>query len=319
MRRRDFIAVLGGAVFAWPLAARPQQAMPTVGVVVAGTRKTSTFPEPFLRSMKELGWDEDRNYRVLFLGTEGYNDRYPGLVGELVAQRVNVIIVFGNPGIEAARRATTTIPIVGVADDIVKSGFAVSMAHPGGNTTGVSILARELDVKRLELLHEAVPAAKRIGVLADPRVTNRSQLDEAAHQLNLELVMVDARTREEVAAGLDALEAARLDAVNVLSSPAFFNVRGLVIERLNRARLPAIYEWPEMADEGGLLGYGARLRRVWPKVARLVAKILRRARPEDLPVEQPEKIDLVVNLRTARALGLTIPPSILIRADEAIE
>jgi putative tryptophan/tyrosine transport system substrate-binding protein len=195
------------------------------------------------------------------------------------------------------------------------------MAHPGGNITGVSIFASELNVKRLALLHEAVPAAKRIGVLADPTsITKRPEREQAAHELNLEFVVVNASNPEEVAHGLDALEAAHLDAVKVLASPVFANVRGLVIERLNRARLPTIYELPEMADEGGLLAYGARFQRaIWPKVGRLVAKILRGARPEDLPVEQPERIDLVVNLRTAKALDLTVPSPLLARADEVIE
>jgi putative ABC transport system substrate-binding protein len=146
------------------------------------------FAEPFLSSMKRLGWDEDHGYRVLILGTEGHNDQYPALIGELVAKRVNVIVVFGNPGIDAARRATAATPTVGTTDDLVNSGFAASMTRPGGNITGVSIFGSELDVKRLELLHEAVPAAKRIGVLADP-TGSRGRIEDAGRSLHLELAL----------------------------------------------------------------------------------------------------------------------------------
>jgi putative tryptophan/tyrosine transport system substrate-binding protein len=254
MRRREFIALVGYAAAGIPLDARAQEpAMPVIGVVTgAPTRRDSKFPEPLVRVMGELGFAEGRNCRVLFLWTEGHSEGIPGLVGELVARRVSVIVVTGNPAIEAAQRATTTIPIVGMADDMLTSGFAASMARPGGNFTGVSILSSELDVKRLELLHEAVPTAKRIGLLVDPTtLSTRSQLDEAARKLDLELVVVTARDREEVAHGLDALESAHIDADNVLASPVLTVARELIIERLNRAHLPAIYHFPETAEAGG--------------------------------------------------------------------
>jgi putative ABC transport system substrate-binding protein len=270
--------------------------------------------------MKELGWEEGRNYHMLFVWREPHSDQDPMRVGELIAQGVNVIVVFGNRGIEAALRASTTIPIVGMTDDLVKSGFAVSMTHPGGNLTGVSLLTTALDLKRLELLHEAVPTAKRIGVLADrAMLRSRTQFDEAAHKLSLELVVVDVRNREDLAQGLDALGSAHVDAVNVLASPILNNARGFIIERLNQMRLPAMYEWPETAEEGGLLGYGTRNQLALRQLFGLVAKILRGARPQDLPIEQPAKFDFVVNLKTAKVLGLTIPGSILARADEVIE
>jgi putative ABC transport system substrate-binding protein len=322
MRRRKFIALLGSTATTWPLAVlAQQQPSPTVGVIIAGNRNTSLFPKPFLQSMRQLGWEQDRNYRPIFVGTEGHNEQYPRFVSDLIAEGANVIVVFGNPGIEAARRATASIPIVAVADDLVQSGFAASMARPGGNITGVSIFGRELNVKRLEILHEAVPATKRIGILADPTgIAVQPQLDHVAHDLHLDLFTVSAGSPEEVARALDALEAAHIDAVNVLSSPVLANVRSLIIERLNGGHLPAIYEWPEAAAEGGLLGYGARFQRaIFPKVAVLVDRVLRGAQPKDLPIEQPEKIDLVVNLKTAKSLGLTIPPSLLAQADEVIE
>jgi putative ABC transport system substrate-binding protein len=211
-----------------------------------------------------------------------------------------VIVVLGDPSIKAAQRATTTIPIVGMADDMVKRGYAASLAKPGGNITGVSILASELDVKRLELLHVTLPAAQRIGVLADSTtISTLPQLDAAARSLALDLVVVNVRNREEVPRSLDALEAAHVDGVNVLASALLGSARALIIERLNQMRLPAIYQFPEMAEAGGFLGWGSREQLAFRHVAGLVAKILQGARPEDLPIEQPAKIDLVVNLKTA--------------------
>jgi putative tryptophan/tyrosine transport system substrate-binding protein len=319
MRRREFIALAAVVATAGSPAALAQT-MPTVGVVSSSTASTSTLPAAFRRYLKEFGWEEGRNCRVLFEWTEGHGEKLPGLVGELLAQRASVIVVFGTAAIEAARRATRTTPIVAITNDMVKSGAAASLARPGSNITGVSILASELDMKRLELLHETVPAARRIGVLVDPtQYSTRAQLDDAAHALDLELVEVRARDAEEVPRALDALKSARVDGVILSPSALFQFERRRIIAELNHARLPAIYHWPEMAEDGGLLGYGPRLQVVYRSIVELVAKVLRGARPEDLPIEQPEKLDLVVNLKTARALGIAIPPAILTRADEVIE
>jgi putative ABC transport system substrate-binding protein len=269
--------------------------------------------------MRELGWEEGRNYQVLFQWAEGAVERFPALADKLVSRHVNVIVALGEPPIEAARRATTTIPIVGMADDMVRMGLA-SMSRPGGNATGVNIQASELDVKRLELLHEALPAAKRIGVLADPAIpSTRPQLEEAARKLDLVLVVVDASNVDAVADALDALASANLDAVNVLASPLLSTLRQVIIKQLNQARLPAIYQFPEAAKEGGLLAYGARIEVGFQQVAGLVAKILRGIRAEDLPVEDVDKIDLVVNLKTAKALGIQVPAALLAQADEVVE
>jgi putative ABC transport system substrate-binding protein len=295
--------------------------MPTVGVITSASSQTTQGVPYVAGSMKELGWEEGKNYRLLPRFAEAHIDRIPALVDELVAQRVDVIVVFGDAGIRAAQRATTTIPIVGMGTDMVRTGLAAAMARPGGNLTGVNVLAGELDMKRLEILHEAVPAAKRVGALAlpDPGFDTQPELATAARLLDLELVAVSVRRLEELTRGLDALEVAHVDAVNVLASPRLAAARASIIDRLNRARLPAIYEWPEIAEQGGLLGYGSRLRDGTRQMARLVSKILRGARPEDLPIEQPTKFDLVINLKTATAIGLTIPQSILLRADEVIE
>jgi len=320
MRRRDFLWLLGSALTAEPFAARAQQTMPTVGVLTAASSTTTQFAAPFLRRMKELGWEEGRNYDVLFRYAEGDIGRFPRFADEFVARHVNVIVALGDPAIEAALHATTTGPIVGMAADMVKMGFSASMSRPSGNVTGINVQSGELDVKRLELLHEALPAAKRIGVLADPTApSTRPELAEAALKLDLTLNVVEAPNPDALAGALDALASAHLDAVIVPASPFLSTARQLIIKRLNQARLPAIYEFPEAAKEGGLLAYGPSVQVATQQVAGFVAKILRGALPQDLPVENVAKIELVLSLKTAEALGIEIPASILSRADEVAE
>ena len=318
-RRRLLVA---GAVTFLPGRAAAQQArVPVIGIVRNGTKRgRDRFVASLTQLMQELGWEEGRDFRLVVLYAEEQRDRIPALVGELVSRRVDVMVQFGDTAIRAAQQATRAIPIVGMADDLVGSHLAATIARPGGNTTGVSILARELDVKRLELLHEFVPKARRIGMLVDPTtITTRPQLEKAALTLGIEAVTFQAQTRDEIARALDAMPAARIGAVNVLASPILDAARQLLIERLHRARLPAIYQWPETANDGGFLAYGPRVSLAYRHVAGLVNKILRGAQPADLPIEQPTTFELVINLKTARALGLTIPPSLLQRADQVIE
>jgi ABC-type uncharacterized transport system substrate-binding protein len=322
MRRREFIALLGGAVAAWPLGARAQQGrLPVVGVLRPNRKDVlETFAEPFRRYMKAIGWEEGRNVRFLFVWTEGLSERAPALAGELVAQNVDLIVTFGDPATRAAQRATSAIPIVAMTDDMVGSGLAASLARPGGNTTGVSILASELDVKRLEVLHEFVPQARRVAVLADSTtVSTRAQLASAARDLDLELVWFEAGSPEELSRAVDALTAAKVEAVNVLASPLLNLWRLQIIDRMRDVRLPAVYQWPESAEDGGLLAYGPRNLLCYRHVVSLVDKVLRGAKPADLPIEQPTKFELAVNLKTAGDIGLTIPPTLLLRADEVIE
>jgi putative ABC transport system substrate-binding protein len=320
MRRRNFIALLGGAA-AWPLAAGAQQGrLPVVGVLRPSAKDAEPFVEPFRRYMKAIGWEEGRNIRFLFAWMEGRNERAPLLAGDFVAQNVDLIVTFGDPAIRAAQRATQTIPIVGMTDDMVGSGLVASLARPGGNTTGVSILAPELNVKRLEFLHEFVPQARRIAVLADPStISTHAQLTGAARDLGVELVIFEVQNPIEIGGPLDAIAAANVGAVNVLASPQLYGARYLIIERMRNARLPAIYQFPEAAEEGGLLSYGPRLLLCFRIVVSLVDNVLRGARPADLPIEQPTKFELVVNLKTASAIDMTISPALLLRADEVIE
>jgi putative tryptophan/tyrosine transport system substrate-binding protein len=320
MRRREFIALVSASV-TWPFAALAQQAMPTVGVISTASPTTTTFGALFPMLMKEFGWEKNRNYRIFFRFAEGHIDRVPVLTDELLGEKVKVMVALGEASIQAAQRATKTIPIVGLSADMVRTGLAASMARPGGNLTGVNALANELDVKRLGILHEAVPAAKRIGVLAlpDRAFDTLPELETAARQLDLELVVISIRRTDELAQGLDALQSARVHAVNVLASSVVVPLRSSIIEALNRARLPAIYHFPDLAEEGGFLGYGPRLELSYRLVSRLVSNILRGARPEDLPIEQPDRFDLVVNLKTADALGITVPPALLVQANKVIE
>jgi putative tryptophan/tyrosine transport system substrate-binding protein len=323
VRRREFIALLGStAVVSWPPAVGAQQnAMPAVGVLRVNAKDVSeAFAEPFPRYMKELGWEEGRNITFQFLWAGGQNDQLPVLARELVARKVNLIITFGNPAVQAVQRATTTIPIVGMTDDMVGAGLAASMARPGGNTTGVSILGTELDVKRHELLHEFAPQARRLAALADPsQFTSRPQLENASSIFGVDLSIFAARSRDEIGPALDAIEKAQIEAVNVLASPILNGARAFIIDRLRQMRLPSVYEWPECAEEGGLLGYGPRLQAMYRQVAGLVDKVLRGAAPRDLPIEQPTKFELVVNLKTAQAIALAISPALLLRADKVVE
>jgi ABC-type uncharacterized transport system substrate-binding protein len=319
-KRRDLIKLLGGAA-AWPLAVRAQPQVPVVGVLRPNPKDVlEVFAEPFRRYMRAIGWEEGRNVRFHFVWAEGRSERAPALASELVAQNVDVIITFGDPGIRACQRATQTIPIVGMTDDMVGSGLADSLARPANNTTGVSILASELDVKRLEILHEFVPQARRMAALVDPTtISTRAQLASAAAKLSVELVLVEAGNPDQLGRALDSITAANVAAVNVLASPFLQVSRHEIIRRMHDYRLPAIYQWPESAEDGGFLAYGPRQLLCYRLVVSLVDKILRGAKPPDLPIEQPSKFELVVNLKTASAIGMTISSALLLRADEVIE
>ena len=322
MRRFGLAVVVALSLFLASVTAEAQQGrVPVIGVIRNGSKPTNdVVTSRFRRDMQALGWEDGRNIRYLFMYADARDERFPALAADLVARPVDVIIVFGDPAIRAAQRATSTIPIVGLADDMVGSAFAASMARPGGNVTGVSILAGELDAKRLALLHELIPHARRIGVLADPTaVPTVPQVEKAARDLGIDVVTRPAKNREEIGRALGAMIAARVGAVNVLASPVLDGHRKFIIDRVRQARLPAIYQWPESARDGGLASYGPGQALAYQQLTRFVDKILKGAKPADLPVEQPTTFELVINLKTAQALGLTIPPSVLGRADQLIE
>ena len=322
MWRREFLALLGGASAAWPFAARAQQNQtPLVGVLrINAEGSNEAFAEPFRRDMKTLGWDEGRNIRYRFAWAGGQNERLPALAQELVAQKVDVLIAFGTPSVNAAGRATSTIPIIAMADDMIASGLATNLRRmQSSNMTGVSILSTELDVKELELLHEFIPNAGRIGVLADPTVAPQlSDLNVAARTMGVELVLSEARNRDEIVRAIDAMIAARVEAVNILASPALSAARDSRSPNLNKRVCRRCISGRKPPKR--------RLSGLWPSPtggvqagANLADKIFRGANPADLPVEQPSKFDLVLNLKTAGKLGLNLSPLLLLRADDVIE
>lgn len=319
MRRREFVKYAGAVAAAWPVPAHAQQkGMQVIGLLAPNPKVFATLTME--SDLAEFGWEAERNLRLVVRTSTGTNEALPALAADLVAQKVDLIFAAGDRATIAAQRASKSIPIVSVCDDMVGSHLVESMARPGGNTTGMSIFASELDVKRLQLLHELVPQAARIGILADPTtISTRPQLEAAAPALGAELVIALAANPEEIGMALDHLAAADLGAVNVLASPILDDARDLIIDRLNRVRLPAIYQWPELAELGGFAGYGPRLAGVIRDAIRIVDKILRGARPSDIPVEQPTRFEFVINLKTAKALRLNVPDALIARADEVVE
>jgi putative tryptophan/tyrosine transport system substrate-binding protein len=319
VRRRSLIAAAGAMVL--PASARAQTP-PLVGVLRFNPRRVETFAGIFERDMARLGWEDGKDYRAEFLFADGDPSRLPALAADLVARQPRVIAVFGNTAVAAVQQATREIPIVGMADDLVAVGLVSSMARPDGNTTGVSIMAFELDGKRLEVLHEMVLAAHRIGIVSDPASASKGAIDrveQAAGKLGLTLSVVRIEKPDDVAPGLAALAAARVEAVQMLASPFLNAQRGVFIERLQAMRLPAMYEWPETVEEGGLACYGPRQSLVFRHVAVLIDKVLRGARVADLPVEQPTTFTLALNAAAARAIGLQLPSALLLRADLVVD
>jgi putative tryptophan/tyrosine transport system substrate-binding protein len=324
MNRRRLIALFGGASLALPLQVRAQQPGRTyrIGGLLSSPREAPQIIA-LLDELRRLGFIEGQN---LIIDPHGFglrSEQFLQAAVELVNAQVDVILAGGNLAIRAAQQATTTLPILGVTDDMVGSGLAASMAHPGANTTGVSLLATELDGKRQELLTELIPAARHIAVLTDPNTTAPGQLQalqEAARTHGVNLDIRTAATPEEIKPAIDSAKASGAAGLNVLASPVLFVNRRLIFERAAALHLPAIYQWPEMAREGGLAGYGPSIVQLFRHVvSRQLVKLLQGAKPADLPVEQPTRFELVINLNTAKELGLTIPQTVLLLADEVIE
>jgi putative tryptophan/tyrosine transport system substrate-binding protein len=322
MKRREFITLLGGAAAAWPLAARAQEPGRTYRLGGLSIQpRTVPHNVAMFDELRRAGFVEGHNLVVAGGGWDYRVEQFPEMAAKLVKAKVDVIVGIGDPAIRAAQTATTTIPILAAADDMVGSGLVPSLAYQGGNTTGMSILASELDAKRLEILHEFVPRARRIAVLTDPTtVSTRVQVLTAARDLGVEIVQFEAQTPDEIGRALDAITAAKFEAVNVLASPLLNLSRLQIIDRTRDARLPAIYQWPESVKDGGLLAYGPRIAQLYREIlARQLVRLLQGAKPADLPIEQPTKFVLVINLKTAKALGIDVPPTLLARADEVIE
>ena len=321
MKRREFIAVVGGAAVL-PLAARAQAVRRRyrVAVVSIAPRVGSPALQAFIDELSHSGFVEGSNLEVDGRGFGVAPASFDAAAFELARSHPDVILAVGPDAARATQRATRNIAIVTLADDLVASGLVTSMPHPEGNTTGVAIFAFQLNVKRLELLHEALPEAQRIAIFADQDpIPSLLALDGAARDLGIEILSFAARSKEEIVQAIDAMKARSVDAVNVLASPILWDFRSLMLEHLRISRLPTIWQWPEGAEQGGLIGYGPRNDAVFRQCALQVAKLLRGATVADVPVEQPTKFELVINAKTATALSIAIPPSMLARADQVIE
>jgi putative ABC transport system substrate-binding protein len=324
--RRDFITLLGGAAAAWPLAARAQQSAKVyrIGFLSAGAQVRSQLWPIFVNGLREFGWIEGRNIVFDRRYADNSLDRLSELATELVRLDVDVIVAVGTLAPLAAKRATASIPIVMMnAGDPVGSGLVASLARPGGNVTGMSLMAPDLGGKRLELLKEVVPHLSRVAIIWNA-VNPYSALvfgetQSAAKKLTIELQSLEVRAPGDFDGALATTMQKRVDALVIVEDPLTFNHLEKVAEFCADNRLAAIYGLREFADAGGLMTYGASQADLFRRSVVLVDKILRGVKPSDLPVQQPTKFELVINLKTAKALGLTVPETLLARADEVIE
>jgi putative tryptophan/tyrosine transport system substrate-binding protein len=324
MRRRDFITLLGGAATTWPLVARGQQlAMPVVGFMNLSTARP--FMEAALRQgLTETGYIEGQNVTTEYHWADGHNDRLLGLAADLVRRRVSVIAATGTPAALAAKDATATIPIVfETAGDPVKLGLVASLNKPGRNITGVTQLSSELVAKRLGLLHDLIPAARIIGFLVnptDPRAeTQTAEMQEAAQTLGLQIHVLNASTDAEIDRAFASLPELRLGGLVVGTGDLFSRQSYRLAALIARQGVPAIYQYREYAAAGGLISYGASLTDSYRQVGIYTGRLLKGEKPADLPVIRPTKFELVINLKTAKALGIAILPDVLSIADEVIE
>jgi len=324
VKRRDFIAGLGSAA-AWPVVARAQQParLPTIGFLGASTPSTQgALATAFVQRLRELGWTEGRTVAVEYRWAEGRNERYAEIAAEFVRLKVDVIVTAGN-AVYAAKQATSVIPIVfAIASEPVGEGLVASLARPGGNVTGLSLYATDLASKQVELLREVVPGLRRLAILANvgasSAVTEMGKATAAAGTLGLEIIAMEIRRAEDIAPTFEALKG-RADAVFVVGDGLTVTNRARISSLALAARLPTIQLAREYVEAGGLMSYGPNFADLHRRAAELVDKILRGTKPGDIPVEQPTKFDLVINLKTAKAIGLTIPERLLATADEVIQ
>jgi putative tryptophan/tyrosine transport system substrate-binding protein len=320
MRRREFLTLLGGAA-AWPLVARAQQGakMPRIGIV-----DDAPMWQTFRQALRELGYVEGKTVNYEYRYSEGAPDRLAAVVGELIRRPVDLIATFGTPPTEAAKAATTTIPIVmiGVGDP-VGTGLVASLARPGGNITGNTVLSPDLGAKRLQILREAIASTSRVAYLANPdnasTITTLAEMKLAAASAGMTLIGVEVGSGTDLGSAFTAMLRARPDALLVSNDPLHQLRIDWIISFLAQNRLPGMFQAKENVAAGGFMAYGASVPDLFRRAAGYVHRILQGARPADLPVELPTKFDLAVNLRTARALGLDLPPLLVARADEVIE
>jgi len=326
MQRREFITLVGGAAAAWPIATRAQQParLPTIGYLSSGTPSSAKdWIDAFVQRLSELRWVVGNTVAIEYRWAEARNDRFAEFAAEFVRLKIDVILTVGTPSVLALMQATSSIPIVFVAvGDLVANGLVKSLARPGGNVTGLSNLTRDLAGKRVEILREAIPGLRRLAILANVAnvavVLEMRDAQAAARSLGYEVITMEIRQAEDIAPAFETL-GDRADAIYiVIDALVFTNRAGINALALN-ARLPTMSGNRESIAAGGLISYGPNFPELFRRAADYIDKILRGAKPADIPVEQPAKFDLVINLKTAKALGLTLPPPLLTRADEVIE
>jgi putative ABC transport system substrate-binding protein len=325
MRRREFITLVGGAAATWPLAAHAQQVgkLPTIGFLGFGTAAAqSQWTAAFVQRLRELGWMEGRNLAIEYRWGEGRHERLAEIAAEFVRLKVDVIVTYSATAVLVAKQATSVIPIVFcTAGDPVDNGLVASLARPGGNVTGLSLQFADLAGKRVELLREVVPGLRRLAIMANVgarAVLEMREAQAAGSRLGLDITALDIRRAEDIAPAFEAVNG-RAEALYVCSDPLI----ATNVSRINAlalgARLPTVHALRESVEAGSLMSYGANVPDLFRRAGDYVDKILRGANPADIPVEQPTKFDLVINLKTAKALGLTVPPTLIARADEVIE
>lgn len=325
MKRREFIWLIGSAASAMPFALRAQPVKaPVVGFLVPGNEAShGAWVAAFAKRLTELGWTDGRNVTIEYRWASGDNQRMAEFAADFVARKVNVIVSSAN-GVNLAARATSSIPIVFAAfNDPIASGLVQTLSRPGGNVTGLTVQPNDLASKRVDLLREIVPDMRRLSALASIIGSGFAQetagIRSSAAALNVEADILELRSVDDIAPALARLKARRPDAVYVLSEPLTNANKVQILQVINNERLPTIFGFREFVDAGGLMSYGANFPDLFSRAAEFTDKILRGAKPADMPVEQPVKFDLIVNLKTAKLLGLTIPESFLTRADEVIE
>ena len=323
MTRRQFIKLVTGAAAGWPLVARAQQAaLPRVGYVWIGARGTDVTGAGLRKGLAELGYEIGRSLILEERYADGDSARVPALISDLLAARVNVIVTVGTFATLAARRATSTVPIVFASGDPVKSGIVSSLNRPDGNATGISILASDYSAKWLELMRDALPKLKRVAVLWNPEnpagAAEVEQMKATARALGVDLSTFIGNPGE-IDQSLASIAAGAFDGLAMTTDPSIEALSSRIISFASEHRLPTIYPFSFAVKQGGLMSYAVDLFDIWRHIATYVDRILKGAKPADLPVEQPTRVELKINLKTARALGIAVPPSLLARADEVIE
>jgi len=327
MTRRELIALLGTTAATWPINARAQQVSRTyrLGFLLPSGRQTVAMLA-FFDELRLNGFIEGQNLAVISDGFAFNNERLGELAAAVISAGPDAIVAGPERPLRALQAASRTIPLVGMSEDMVAEGLVASLARPGGNITGISLLSPELDGKRQDILMAAAPHARRIAAMADAKVTTRDHLEAlqaAARSRGVECIVIGVRGPEEIVSSIDTAKASGAEALNFLATP-LFSVPGthnnqVVLDRVATVRLPAIFQWPDTAEAGALIGYGPRYTEMYRQRARMIVKILRGTNPADIPVEQPARFELVINLAAAKAIGHDIPAELVLRADQVIE